>query len=502
MERKKWLGFASVFIALILMAFFALTACTSDDMVHSQAPENPEEGNPVDTEVLEEDAAQEEALIEMGKFYHEASGFFCEYPSKMLSLSNEAFFPSNLRNMLFVIEITKIEDIQEGTLGYDIETSRQDEKSLQQGDYGQEIDFAFAPSQKVLFLEEATAKEFMVFSRFELCSVVFERKAIFYKNGYQFILTVAADPEEMIKGNPKYFILDKDCGSMPIWVYEEEHSSQEDFYRALTNQELSSFAQQWLEAYDFVISGILFSPPALSGDIDSEIRSGEDGMIIQRFYEDFDQEKNYEITCLAPEFLSLEGVPKEHISSLNRIIMDIQDEEILDFKSLLDELGDPDPSDARVYINTLERNYEISLINQTLVSIVFSTYSYTGGAHPAMMETTLAYDLQANRPIALEDIFEEDFDHLAFISQTSIEDIQAQIRSRGNEPMTEWIENGAGPHPDHFKNFILTQDALIVKFNPYQVAPYAEGSFDVMISYEAFLPHIRKGSALDQTLSQ
>ena len=43
---------------------------------------------------------------------------------------------------------------------------------------------------------------------------------------------------------------------------------------------------------------------------------------------------------------------------------------------------------------------------------------------------------------------------------------------------------GTSPKEENFKNFAFSKDGLILFFEQYQVAPYSEGSFRVVIPYD------------------
>jgi hypothetical protein len=63
--------------------------------------------------------------------------------------------------------------------------------------------------------------------------------------------------------------------------------------------------------------------------------------------------------------------------------------------------------------------------------------------------------------------------------------IAALKKKLGPDPDTEWIERGAGPDSENYKNWNITQKGLSVTFDPYQVASYAEGEHVIVIPYAA-----------------
>lgn len=55
----------------------------------------------------------------------------------------------------------------------------------------------------------------------------------------------------------------------------------------------------------------------------------------------------------------------------------------------------------------------------------------------------------------------------------------------GFEPDTQWISEGTAPKEENFENFLITDNALIIIFDPYEVAPYAAGSVFVEIPLDS-----------------
>jgi len=45
----------------------------------------------------------------------------------------------------------------------------------------------------------------------------------------------------------------------------------------------------------------------------------------------------------------------------------------------------------------------------------------------------------------------------------------------GDMSDADWIARGTAPVPENYENWVLTPDALVFTFEPYQVAAYAAG---------------------------
>lgn len=50
----------------------------------------------------------------------------------------------------------------------------------------------------------------------------------------------------------------------------------------------------------------------------------------------------------------------------------------------------------------------------------------------------------------------------------------------------DWVSDGAAPREENYSSFVITDDAITILFDPYQVAPYAFGAIDITIPVSAF----------------
>ncbi|MEJ7712580.1 MAG: RsiV family protein [Pyrinomonadaceae bacterium] len=62
----------------------------------------------------------------------------------------------------------------------------------------------------------------------------------------------------------------------------------------------------------------------------------------------------------------------------------------------------------------------------------------------------------------------------------------------------EWIERGAGPQAENYKSWSLTRSGLLMTFDPYSVASYAEGTKEVIIPFAALKNLINSQGPLAQ----
>jgi hypothetical protein len=111
-----------------------------------------------------------------------------------------------------------------------------------------------------------------------------------------------------------------------------------------------------------------------------------------------------------------------------------------------------------------------------IVSVVFSSYSFTGGAHGGTIFTTFTFDLENETVLTLEDLFATGVDPYAVLSEISRKQLTVTLAD-----FPDFIEAGTEPTPENFANWVLTPDSLVLYFEEYQVAPYAAGPQKVTI---------------------
>jgi len=127
---------------------------------------------------------------------------------------------------------------------------------------------------------------------------------------------------------------------------------------------------------------------------------------------------------------------------------------------------------------TLMVQYETVGFSDDVLSLKFTIYTFSGGAHGMTYFETMTFDLVKDVQLALSDLFLPDTDYLAVIAPMA----QAAVTEQVDE-MTDadWIAQGTAPTPENYQNWVLTPDALVFTFEQYQVAAYAAGPQTVTI---------------------
>lgn len=129
----------------------------------------------------------------------------------------------------------------------------------------------------------------------------------------------------------------------------------------------------------------------------------------------------------------------------------------------------------------LSGTYAVSCPSAAAVSLTFDIWTYTGGAHGNRDIITLNYSLITGQRLDIVDIFEDVDAALELMSQWSRKELFTRFAGSRMERM---IREGTEPVIENFSSLTLTPMGVCIRFQPYQVAPWAAGAQDVDIPLE------------------
>ncbi|RRD69801.1 MULTISPECIES: DUF3298 and DUF4163 domain-containing protein [unclassified Desulfovibrio] len=130
-------------------------------------------------------------------------------------------------------------------------------------------------------------------------------------------------------------------------------------------------------------------------------------------------------------------------------------------------------------------SYSVTEPSAEVLSITFEVWTYTGGAHGNLDIITLNYSLLTGRRLELVDIFEYPDTALELMSAWAYEELSRRLGGLRQERM---LRDGLVPTPENFASLSLTPQGIRMRFQPYQVAPWAAGAQKVDMPLERLLP--------------
>jgi len=124
-----------------------------------------------------------------------------------------------------------------------------------------------------------------------------------------------------------------------------------------------------------------------------------------------------------------------------------------------------------------------------LISVRFSCSEYTGGAHPNSWYAVFNFGLIDGKPrrLTLGDLFRKGSAYRQRISNAILQKLRRDERAL-------YIVSGevTSLSTPQLNSFSIGYDSLTFLLNPYEVGPYASGSFEVKLSLAELGPDFRK----------
>lgn len=427
-----------------------------------------------------QDANNEAVFI---TYIGENSGFAFQYPANKLTLSSNVFAATETGSFKLSVMMQRPGSLN-SSYYYDKQKFNEDITALKEGKFGADIEYSYKPGQRVIENDGRFLKEFVIFSRSD-CDVCFERVAVFYEGEVQYLVILQGDLDAFKESLSDYLDTDKkDCQGLASWG----PGKIDILYNKLLKGIAPEKVQQWYDSFDEIAAAITFD----STKIANLKNTGAITITGKSVYENIPERKT-EISASYPFFKDSKS--PELFNDTNNHIKDVLDPWIAEFMSSTSDVLKDMPADAP-WNFALQADYAVEYYNGNILSLLFTNYTFTGGAHGSTVSSTYNYDLANNKEIKLSDIFKPGSDYLKFLSEYCFEDIKRQNTLMGMDSLEDMIKPGVDPSmPENFARFVLSADSLIIIFDQYQVGPGAAGSYDVRIGYDKFKEMINKDYA-------
>jgi hypothetical protein len=208
----------------------------------------------------------------------------------------------------------------------------------------------------------------------------------------------------------------------------------------------------------------------------------------------------YEIGAYFPQFRFEDGYG---MAQFNALTASFVRTEVENFANEFKDPGTDMPWVDKSMKSEMSLNYAI-LDTPGFISVEFKQYMYhLGAAHPFEATKTKTYSGRLHRWINLVDLFRPSDNYIGVLSRKCQDTIIHILRERAragyienndtvdmkrklaeiDTAYAEWIETGAGPKEKNFRSFTTSQEGIRIYFDPYQVASYADGPFEIFIPF-------------------
>jgi hypothetical protein len=196
----------------------------------------------------------------------------------------------------------------------------------------------------------------------------------------------------------------------------------------------------------------------------------------------FNESGNGPIYTITAQIPQLQGSNDARVTAFNAHLNEIVKDQVDSFRS--DVLANQ-PVVPFVAGSSFDVRYELISQRDNVWSIKFSIMSFMdGAAHPNHYSLTVNYDVLLGRELTFDDLFFAGANYLQAISDYC----KAELSKRDIGFTDPIFQTGADPLPENYRNWNLSNDGLLITFDPYQVAPYAAGTQTVVIPYVDLRP--------------
>jgi len=148
----------------------------------------------------------------------------------------------------------------------------------------------------------------------------------------------------------------------------------------------------------------------------------------------------------------------------------------LDYQSEVQPMiGD---SDMESFLNyELAYSVEVLYNKNNLLSLSFSQYNYTGGAHGMLFSRCVSFDLNAKKRIRLEDVLKANSQEKLKIALTAA----AKKKYKTNHLSDVLLVDEIIPN----ENFFLTGKGICFNFQPYEIGPFSMGEQKIYLPFSS-----------------
>lgn len=158
---------------------------------------------------------------------------------------------------------------------------------------------------------------------------------------------------------------------------------------------------------------------------------------------------------------------------------------IADFNLQYKKLKDAYPENIVPWEAKIEG--EVSYENQKIVSIIMDSYIFTGGAHGYGSTSFLNFDTRTGKELSVEDIFINPEEFTVFVE--TIFRKQNDLNPGVNINSTGFMFEDDQFHLPQSIGF--DQQGIILIYNPYEIASYADGQTKIHVPIAQAKPYIK-----------
>jgi hypothetical protein len=154
------------------------------------------------------------------------------------------------------------------------------------------------------------------------------------------------------------------------------------------------------------------------------------------------------------------------------------------------------------YWDSLAISHKVSIYTPDLLSLEFQIYKFgAGAAHGNSRTKTMNFRLHPSKELQLLDVFKSTTNYLQTLSEYCLYDVRKQQAGKQSDAgmgpdqfkseHDEWLLKGTAAESRNYERFSFAKGGIKIHFDPYWVACFAEGKYEVFIPSYVLKPVIR-----------
>lgn len=121
--------------------------------------------------------------------------------------------------------------------------------------------------------------------------------------------------------------------------------------------------------------------------------------------------------------------------------------------------------------------YKTAYNQNCLLSLIFSNYQFSGGAHGSTIQSSYTFDIRSGRELKLGDIISTDKETIDFINSRIKKEIDRRVAAEELFVLQAFESIGKNP------SFYLSVEGIVFYFQQYEYFPYAAGIQEFTIPF-------------------
>jgi hypothetical protein len=139
----------------------------------------------------------------------------------------------------------------------------------------------------------------------------------------------------------------------------------------------------------------------------------------------------------------------------------------------------------------------VSMATPDVISMYFMVSTFEAGAHPMSVYDPHTFAMVDGKPVEVhaKDLFNPSTKFVDLISSLVISKLM-------QNPRAQWVTDGTvkALTPGQVDSFVVTPSSITYLFNPYDMGPYAVGTFEVKVPFSEIATDLNKSGPLQSLL--